>query len=212
MLQTGDQVETMGMAVNKRIGPIAAAFALAALAVPAAAQNYSDGYLFLKAVREHDAQKVNELVASSANVVLNLRDQSDGEGALHYVTRQRELDWLNFLVGKGARPDIQNSKGETPLSLAAQIGWTEGADFLLRHGATADLGNVRGETPLMLAVQKRDLAMVQLLVAHGANPNKSDRVSGYSALEYAKRDSRAAAIVRALTEKAPAKPAAGPRL
>ncbi|MBV9929580.1 MAG: ankyrin repeat domain-containing protein [Alphaproteobacteria bacterium] len=198
----------------KRYGRIAAAALALALTVgaPAAAQSYSDGYLFLKAVREKDADKVNQLVASSANVVLNIRDQADGEGALHYVTRDREIVWLNFLLGKGARADIQNSKGETPLSLATQIGWREGAELLLSRGASVDLGNQRGETPLMLAVQRRDLPMVQLLLSHGANPNKSDRVSGYSALEYAKRDPRATAMVKAMTEKmAPAKPAAGPR-
>jgi ankyrin repeat protein len=203
----------MGVMVAKAFGRIAAAaLALALLAAPAGAQSYSDGYLFLKAVKEKDVEKVNQLVASSANVVLNLRDQSDGEGALHYVTRDRELVWLNFLIGKGARPDIQNNKGETPLSLAAQLGWLEGANLLLARGASVDLGNQRGETPLMLAVQHRDLPMVQLLVGHGANPNKSDRVSGYSALDFAKRDSRSAAIVRVLTEKAgPPRAAAGPK-
>jgi ankyrin repeat protein len=202
----------MGVKVAKAFGRIAAALALTAIAVPAAAQNYSDGYLFLKAVREKDAQKVNELVASSANVVLNLRDQSDGNAALHYVTKERDIVWLSFLLGKGARADIQNGKGETPLSIAAQLGWYEGASLLLNRKASVDLGNQRGETPLMLAVQRRDLTMVQLLLSHGANPNKSDRVSGYSALEYAKRDPRAAALVRVMSEKAGAKPAVGPKL
>jgi ankyrin repeat protein len=204
----------MGIQVTKAFGRIAAAALALALVsgAPAAAQTYSDGYLFLKAVREKDPEKVNQLVASSANVVLNIRDQADGEGALHYVTRDREIVWLNFLLGKGARADIQNNRGETPLSLATQIGWREGAELLLSRGAGVDIGNQRGETPLMLAVQRRDLSMVQLLLAHGANPNKSDRVSGYSALEYAKRDPRAGAIVKALTEKSgPAKAAAGPK-
>lgn len=197
--------------VTRAFGRIAAAVAVAAIAVPASAQTYSDGYLFLKAVRERDSQKVNELVASSANVVLNLRDQADGNGALHYVAKERDIVWLNFLLGKGARADIQNQRGETPLAIAAQLGWQEGATLLLQRGASVDLGNVRGETPLMLAVQRRDLAMVQLLLARGANPNRTDRASGYSALDYAKRDARSAAIVRALTEKAGAKAAAGPK-
>jgi len=204
----------MGTQVTKALSRMAAA-ALAlglAVATPVAAQNYSDGYLFLKAVRDKDPEKVNQLVASSANVVLNIRDQSDGEGALHYVTRDREIVWLNFLLTKGARADIQNSRGETPLSLATQIGWTEGAELLLNRGASVDLGNQRGETPLMIAVQHRDLPMVQLLLAHGANPNKSDRVSGYSAIEFARRDPRAAAILKAMTDKAgPAKAAATPK-
>jgi ankyrin repeat protein len=210
LLQTDDQVETWrGGEVAKAFGPIAAAaLALATLAAPAGAQQYSDGYTFLKAVRDKDPEKVNSTLNSSPTVV-NIRDQSAGEGALHYVTRDRELVWLNFLLGKGARPDIQNNRGETPLSLAAQIGWIEGATALLNNRASVVLGNPRGETPLMIAVQHRDLPMVQLLLARGANPNKTDRVSGYSALDFAKRDPRAAAIARILAEKA--KPAA-PRL
>ena len=189
--------------MTKAFGRIAAAaLAIAALGLPAGAQNYSAGYQFLKAVREKDVEKVNALVASSPSVVLNIRDPGDGEGGLHLVTRDREIAWLTFLLDKGARADIQNNKGETPLSLATQIGWMEGARALLGHGATPDLGNQRGETPLMIAVQHRDLPMVQLLLAKGANPNKSDRVSGYTALDYAKRDSRSAAIVKALTDKA----------
>lgn len=197
--------------VTKAFGPIAAALALAFVAAPAGAQSYSEGYQFLKAVKEKNPDKVNALVASSANVVLNIRDQSDGEAALHYVTREREIVWVNFLLTKGARADIQNYKGETPLSLATQIGWSEGAELLLNRGASVDLGNQRGETPLMIAVQSRDLPMVRLLLAHGANPNKTDRVSGYSALEFAKRDPRAAAIAKLLSEKAgPSRAAVGP--
>lgn len=196
----------------KAFGRIAAALALAAVTAPAGAQSYSEGYQFIKAVREKEADKVNSLVASSPTVVLNVREQATGEGALHIVTRDRELVWLTFLLGKGARPDLQNNKGETALSLAAQIGWLEGAQALLGHGAAVDLGNGRGETPLMIAVQHRDLPMVQLLLSKGANPNKTDRVSGYSALDHAKRDSRSAAILKALTDKAgPARPAASPK-
>jgi ankyrin repeat protein len=195
----------------ERIAAAALMIGVLAAPTPVGAQSYSEGYQFLKAVREKDANKVNTLIASSPTVLLNLRDQSAGEGALHYVTRDRELVWLTFFLGKGARPDIQNNRGETPLSLAAQIGWIEGAQALLGRGASPDLGNQRGETPLMIAVQHRDMQMVQLLLTRGANPNKSDRVSGYSALDYAKRDPRAVAILKVLTDKAgPGKPAPRP--
>ncbi len=66
----------------------------------------------------------------------------------------------------------------------------------------------------MLAVQKRDIALVRLLLAKGADPKRTDSVSGYSALDYAKRDGRAAAIVKLLEAPAakPARPVAGPKL
>jgi ankyrin repeat protein len=193
----------------------AAAAALAlALSAPAAAQSYSDSFTFLKAVRERDATKATELVSQPGTAVVNLKDPSSGEAALHILAKGRDYTWLSFLLGKGARPDIQNSKGETPLSIAAQLGWTDGAELLLGRGANVDLPNQRGETPLIMAVHNRDVPMVRLLLANGANPKRADHVAGYSAIDYARQDNRAQAIVKVLegTTGAAARPAAGPRL
>jgi ankyrin repeat protein len=191
---------------------LAAALALGAMAVPASAQKFSDSYTFLKAVKERDGSKAEELLARPSAAVLNARDAGSGEAALHVVTRGRDLSWLGFLLGKGARVDIQNKDGDTPLILATQLGWVEGANVLLRVGANVDLPNRQGETPLMFAVRNVDSEMVRLLMGKGANPKRPDNVTGYSALDHAKQNLRAAAIVK-LLEAGPAKPvreAAGP--
>lgn len=189
---------------------IAAAAVASTSAVPAAAQQYSDGYTFLKAVKDRDGSKATSMVSVPGTTVINVRDGSSGEGALHMLVRDRDITWLSFLVGKGARVDLQNGEGETPLSLAAQIGWIEGADLLLSHRASVDLANQRGETPLILAVHRRDLAMVRLLVASGASPARPDRVAGYSALDYARQDPRAAPLLHIL-EARPAAAGVGAR-
>ncbi|MGZ8281461.1 MAG: ankyrin repeat domain-containing protein [Allosphingosinicella sp.] len=177
------------------------AFAVAALAttaVPAPAQNFSEGFLFLKGVRERDGATVQSMTTRPNPAVLNARDSSNGEGALHIIVRGRDYTWLSFLLGRGARPDLQNNDGTTPLNMAAQLGWYEGAELLLSQRANANLGNSRGETPLIFAVQRRDLAMVRLLRTHGADPNQSDNVAGYSAIDYARQDRRAASILNEL--------------
>ena len=51
-----------------------------------------------------------------------------------------------------------------------------------------------GETPLIVAVQQRQPPIVKLLLAAGADPDKTDSAAGYSARDYAKRDSRAREI------------------
>lgn len=197
--------------VGKALGRALAAAALMA-AAPLAAQNYSDSYTFLKAVKERDGDKVVSLISQPGTTVLNTRDRGNGEGALHYLVRDRDLTWLSFLLNKGARPDLQSHHGATPLSLAAQIGWIEGAEVLLRKRASVDLANSRGETPLMLAVQRRDMAMVRLLLASGADVKRTDRVAGLSALDYAQRDSRAEPILKLLQAPRPApKTVAGPK-
>lgn len=201
---------------NKFGRALAASMALALTGVPtiAAAQGnmaYSDSYTFLKAVKDRDGAKVTELVSNPGSVVINSRDRTNGEGALHYMVRARDLIWLAFLLGKGARPDLQSNRGDTPLTLAAQIGWVEGAEQLLARGASGDLANGRGETPLILATQRRDVAMVRLLLARRADPKRTDNVAGMSALDYARQDPRAVTVLKLLEAKVgPAKPVQGP--
>lgn len=187
------------------------------VAVPAAAQfQYSDSYSFIKGVRDRDGNKVTELLNSStASIIVNSRStDSKGEGALHIVTRGRDMTWLSFLLAKGAKPGIQDNDGNTPLGIAAQLGWTEGAEQLLNRGALVDQTNNRGETALIVAVHARDPAMVRLLLNRGANPNRSDSVAGYSAMDYAKQDARAASILKMMQDQKTEKPkeAAGPVL
>lgn len=195
-----------------KFGRALAASMVLALAVPASGQQtFSDSFTFLKAVKERDGAKVTDLVAEPGSVVINTRDRSNGEGALHIVVRGRDLNWLAFLLGKGARPDLQSNRGDTPLTLAAQIGWLEGVEQLLAKRASVDLPNGRGETALILAAQRRDLPLVRLLLSRRADPKRTDNVAGMSALDYAKQDPRAVAVLKLLEAKvAPAKPVAGP--
>jgi len=182
--------------------------ALAALIpAPLAAQNYSESYTFLQAVRERDGAKVQAFVSNPSSNAINARDSSTGEGALHFLVQERNLEWLALLLGKGARPDLQANDGTTALALAAQLGWLDGATQLLARGARVDLPNSRGETPLILAVQARQLppadrlAMIRLLLSQGADPRRQDNFAGYSALDYARQDSRNPDVLRALEEK-----------
>lgn len=191
---------------------LAAALSLGLAAAPAAAQKFSDSFTFLKSVKERDGAEVQRLLASPSSTVINTKESSTGESALHIVARGRDLTWLTFLLSKGARPDSQDRNGTTPLAIAAQLGWVEGAEMLLRRRAAVDLPNNRGETPLILAVQNRDAAMVRLLLGKGADPKRTDSAAGYSALDYARRDSRAASVLKMLETAKPAREAAGPKL
>jgi ankyrin repeat protein len=172
---------------------------LAVVAVPAFAQ-FSDSYTFLKAVRDRDSDKVTQIASNPSSNAINARDSGSGEGALHILVRGRDAGWLRYLLARGARPDLQDNQGDTPLIAAARIGWAEGAEMLLARRASVNLANSRGETALIFAVQRRDLPLVRLLMASGADPNRSDSVAGYSALDYARRDNRAAAVLRLLEQ------------
>lgn len=175
-------------------------FLLALVAVPALAQiGFSESYTFLKAVRERDGATVDSITSNPSSTAVNARDRDSGEGALHILVRGRDYNFLVFLLARRARPDIGTNDGTTPLMMAAQIGWREGAEQLLARGANANLSNSRGETPLMYAVQRNDLPMVRLLLSRGADPNQTDNVSGNSAIDYARQGgARAMSVLRAL--------------
>jgi hypothetical protein len=185
--------------VSKEFGLSILAAAALVLSAPASAQSYSEGYTFIKAVRDHDATKVMSLVGGDrGGIVVNSKDAGNGDTALHILARSRDATWISFLLGKGAQPNVQNKAGETPLTIAAQVGWTDGADLLIGRRAQVDMANRNGETPLILAVHSNDIAMVMLLLSRGADPKKTDNVAGYSALDYAKRDPRGAPLVKLL--------------
>lgn len=170
----------------------------ASIAVPVAAQSFSEGFTFLKAVRERDGATADRILSNPSSTAINVRDPGTGESALHILVRGRDAGWLSFMLSRNARPDTGDREGNTPLIIAAQVGWIDGAEMLLRRRANPNLANSRGETPLMYAVQRRDMPMVRLLMQHRADPNQTDHLSGNSAIDYARQDNRATAILRVL--------------
>jgi uncharacterized protein len=196
--------------LNRRITALLISFGCL-VTMPVAAQQMSQSFNFLKAVRDRDANAAQTIVSDPSATAVNARDDS-GQGALHIIVLRRDDEWLNWLLGHRARPDIQDGDGNTPLALAAQIGWLEGAARLLARGASVDLANRRGETPLIMAVHARQLstpdqlAMVRLLLGHGADPRHQDSYAGLSALDYARRDSRVPEVVRLLEQGAQPRP------
>lgn len=197
----------MGEAWGKRKRLIIGLVAAMVMGAPAQAQ-FSDSYKFLKAVRDRDGAKVTEVIDTPGSTIINTKDYSSGEGALHIVVKRRDATWLAFLLAKGAKPDIRDNEGNTPLLISAQLGFVEGIQTLLAEGAGVNVANARGETPLILAVHNRDIASVRALLAGGANPLIPDRIAGKSARDYAAEDRRSAALLKLIDEAKPAKPAA----
>ena len=157
-------------------------------AVPAQAQ-FSAGYKFLEAVRKKDGNVVNQALGEPGTNIVNTRDLTSGESALHIVTGRRDLTWMSFLLGKGANPNIRDSRGATPLQTAANIGFAEGVDLLVSKGARLDEPNNTGETPLISATHHRDIAVMRTLLKAGADPDRADN-SGRSARDYATLEGR----------------------
>ncbi|MGB5724007.1 MAG: ankyrin repeat domain-containing protein [Parasphingorhabdus sp.] len=175
-----------------RIAGIAAV--ATSLSAPAAAQ-FSDSYNFLKAVKDRDGEEATKYLSRPGTVIVNTREHSSGQTALHIVVERRDNTWLGFLLQKGANPDISDKEGTTPLILATQLRFVDGVRTLLAKKAKVDETNRQGETALILAVHIRDAELVRLLLANGADPDRTDTLAGKSARDYAKQDRRTAAIL-----------------
>jgi ankyrin repeat protein len=185
-----------------------AAAALGALCAPAMAQMVAGyaGTEFVEAVRKSDGDKVTQLLRDHPTGLVDARD-GDGNTALIIAINRRDEEWTGFLLNQNADPNFGGKGGDTPLINAARIGFDQAVEWLLALGAKVDGTNRMGETPLIVAVQQRQVPIVRRLLAAGANPDKTDSAAGYSARDYAARDSRASDILKLIEAKKP-KPAA----
>jgi ankyrin repeat protein len=184
---------------------------LLAASAPASAQ-ISGGDVsvtFVDAVRSGDNNKALELLQSRPTLI-NARD-AKGDTALIVAIGERNDGWTPHLLRSGANPNLASTRtGDTPLIAAVRVGYAEAIDWLIGLKVKVDATNRMGETPLIIAVQQRNRAAVAKLLAAGANPDKADSAAGYSARDYAKRDTRSREILRLIESSKP--PAAAAKL
>jgi ankyrin repeat protein len=181
----------------------------AAVAMPAQAQ-FSDSYKFLEAVRKKEGEKVTDALNEPGTQIINTKDFTTGQTALHIVVARRDLTWIQFLVAKGANVNARDNKGMTPLVAACELGFIEGVDELIKSGARVEDANNTGETPLISAVHRRDLTLVRLLIKAGANPDRPDN-SGRSARDYAALEGKASPVMGEIDRATKDAKAAGPK-
>ncbi len=187
-----------------------------ALATPQAAHaQFSDTYKFLEAVRKSDGTAVVKAIEQPGVTPINTKDRTTGETALHIALGRRDLTWTSYFLKHGARVDLTDAMGRTPLMVAVEKRFQEGVVQLLANKANPNQPNSSGETPLIRAVQIGEADIGRLLLSAGADPNRRDTISGMSALDYAKRDNRVPGLIDLMSAKAktaPAKGVQGPQL
>lgn len=139
-------------------------------------------------VRLADAAKRKDAIAVAAllkqQVDVNA-PQMDGATALHWAAHWNDLETAKLLLKAGARVDVTNDYGVTPLSLACADAGAAMVETLLLAGANPNTALPTGETPLMTATRARNLAAVTLLLGRGANVNAKEGSHGQTALMWA---------------------------
>ena len=166
----------------------------------------SDAEAFLAAIRDQNGDKVNEIKNRLGATVMNYRGFS-GETPLTVAMANRNISYVGFLISNDARPDFPDKRGDTALIIAARTGFAEGVERMLGAHASIDAANRQGETALIVAVKGRHARIVRRLLEKGASPDKTDIAAGYSARDYARRDSRNPELLRLIDTVKPVKKA-----
>ena len=86
------------------------------------------------------------------------------------LARQGKSAELSALLQQGLGVDLQDTKGNTLLMIAAYQGRAEAVAMLLKAGASVDLRNAKGQTPLGGVAFKGYAEIATLLLDAGADP------------------------------------------
>jgi ankyrin repeat protein len=89
-------------------------------------------------------------------------------GLLGFLTVRRACALVELLLAHGARAEVRDARGATPLHLAATHRALPLAELLLTHGADPTSRNDNSLSPLELARKMRQEKMVLLLNKHRA--------------------------------------------
>jgi ankyrin repeat protein len=105
---------------------------------------------------------------------------------------------VRLLLRAGAKPNVANRYGVTPLSLAAVNGNPVMLETLLKAGADVKQPLPMGETVIMRAARTGSPEALKVLVAHGADVNKAEDSLGETALMWAAAENNAQAVAMLL--------------
>ncbi len=112
-------------------------------------------------------------------VDINMINSFDSEAFLHFMTRKKNVNGMQYLIKKGANIDITNGYGETPLHEACKSKFLLGMKLLLKQSANIEanthIENLFGvcakSTPLHYVCYYCFNNGIKLLLKKGANYN-----------------------------------------
>lgn len=158
----------------------------------------SEGYVFLKAVKDQDYFKVKTYMQKGANV--NVRDYDDGATATYIAAQLRDPVLMTFLLDKDAKTDIPvRSTGETPLMVAVRLKAHKIISMLIEKKADLNIGDRNGETALHKATRLNDREAVKLLLEGGADWSITEN-TGRTPLDFANENRRLRQVAQLLQD------------
>jgi len=135
----------------------------------------------IDAIKTRNTQAVQALIKQ---VDVNVR-QGDGATALHWAVHFSDVNTVDLLLRAGARTDVADDTGVTPLYLACLNRQAALVERLLQSRANPNATLVSGETALMTCARTGEAAGVKALLARGANANTKEPGRDQTALMWA---------------------------
>jgi len=116
---------------------------------------------------------------------INKLPRSEGGSPLYYVAGiGQNPEILEFLIERGADPNLKSREGETPLSFAVRSGQTKMVEILLANKVECNCRTPDWRTPLHQACLEGFLEIAILLINAGADVNARD-CEGWTTLHFA---------------------------
>ena len=134
------------------------------------------------AVMKGDTASLRTLIEHKADVNA---PQVDDATALHWAVHRDNGEAADLLIKAGAKIDVANREGVTPLAMASLYGSAAMVDRLLSAGANAKQRGPNGETMLMFAARNGNPVVIKRLAAAGADVNARESLRGTTALMWA---------------------------
>ncbi len=119
-----------------------------------------------------DLDRVEEMLAADPGLLEDTGGAADTP--LEVAVQAGQLNVVEFLLERGADPDVGRDRHEAPLHTAAKSRKRDALRILkvlLEHGADLDARNFASETPLHVAVWQTRPKFVAALLEAGASPN-----------------------------------------
>lgn len=140
---------------------------------PNAVDEYANPFIF------STLQQVSLEIRTVAKVTTILRSYYRGHDKTQYHV-EFNAPVAKILLSAGAKPDVRNVSGDTPLTISAEWKDLVYAKLLLDYGADIEFTDYNGRTPLLNAVEwgnfkpetfEKQEAMIRYLVERGADIN-----------------------------------------
>jgi len=125
--------------------------------------------------------------------------EPDGTTALHWAVRYDDVALVERLIKAGAKADVVNRYGVTPIALACESASAAVVEQLLKAGVSPNATGPLGETALHTCAHSGNADAAKALLARGAKADAGDTWRGQTPLMWAAAQGHSA-MVRVLVE------------